>query len=84
MVALTVGMVGDMNHLYIYHLRYVVRLRLFVYFLMLGVRDNITTHSSMPTPKSRRSLLPGVYARGSKIAHTGGKSVTCRGLHILA
>ena len=24
-----------------------------------------------------------VYARGSKISHTGGKCVTCRGLHIL-
>ena len=25
----------------------------------------------------------GVYARGSKRSHTGGKCVTCRGLHIL-
>ena len=24
--------------------------------------------------------LPGVYARGSKKSHTGGKSVACRGL----
>ena len=31
----------------------------------------------------RWSLLSGVYARGSKISHTGGKCVTCRGLHIL-
>ena len=31
--------------------------------------------------KSRWSLLSGVYARGSKISHTGGKCVTCRGLH---
>ena len=31
--------------------------------------------------KSRRSLLSGVYARGSKISHTGSKCVTCRGLH---
>ena len=31
--------------------------------------------------KSRRSLLSGVYARGSKISHTGGKCVTCHGLH---
>ena len=30
--------------------------------------------------KSRWSLLPGVYARGSKRSHTGGKCVTCRGL----
>ena len=29
------------------------------------------------------SLLSGVYARGSKISHTGGKCVTCHGLHIL-
>ena len=27
--------------------------------------------------KSRRSLLSGVYARGSKRSHTGGKCVTC-------
>ena len=27
------------------------------------------------------SLLSAVYARGSKRAHTGGKCVTCRGLH---
>ena len=36
------------------------------------------------TQKSRWSLLYGVYARGSKISHTRGKCVTCRGLHILA
>ena len=30
--------------------------------------------------KSRWSLLTGVYARGSKISHTGGKCVTCSGL----
>ena len=30
--------------------------------------------------KSRWSLLPGVYARGSKRSHTGGKCVTCCGL----
>ena len=30
--------------------------------------------------KSRWSLLSGVYARGSKISHTGGKCVTCSGL----
>ena len=33
--------------------------------------------------KSRWPLLSGVYARGSKISHTEGKCVTCRGLHIL-
>ena len=31
--------------------------------------------------KSRRSLLSGAYARGSKGSHTGGKCVSCRGLH---
>ena len=31
--------------------------------------------------KSRRSLLYGVYARGSKKNPTQGVSVTCRGLH---
>ena len=31
--------------------------------------------------KSCRSLLSGVYARGSKISHTEGKCVTCLGLH---
>ena len=30
--------------------------------------------------KSRWSLLSGVYAKGSKISHTGGKCVTCSGL----
>ena len=30
--------------------------------------------------KSHRSLLSGVYARGSKISHTWDKCVTCRGL----
>ena len=30
--------------------------------------------------KTQRSLLSGVYARGSKISHTGGKCVTCSGL----
>ena len=29
--------------------------------------------------KSRWSLLSGVYARGSKRSHTGGKCVTCSG-----
>ena len=32
---------------------------------------------------SRWSLLSGVYARESKKSHTGGKYVTCHGLHIL-
>ena len=31
--------------------------------------------------KSHWSLLSSVYARGSKISHTGGKCVTCHGLH---
>ena len=31
--------------------------------------------------KSCWSLLSGVYARGSERSHTGGKCVTCRGLH---
>ena len=31
----------------------------------------------------RWTLLSGVYARGSKISHTGGKCVTCRRHHIL-
>ena len=30
--------------------------------------------------KSRWYLLSGVYARGSKRSHTGGKCVTCSGL----
>ena len=29
------------------------------------------------------SLLSGLYARGSKRAHTAGNCVTCRGLYIL-
>ena len=33
------------------------------------------------TKNSRWSLLSGVYARGSKRSHTGGKYVSCGGLH---
>ena len=33
--------------------------------------------------KSHWSLLPGVYARGSKRSHTGGKCVTCCGLRVV-
>ena len=33
--------------------------------------------------KIRRSLLSGVYARGSKRSHTLGKCVTCRGPPLL-
>ena len=29
------------------------------------------------------SLLSDIYARGSKIFHTGGKCIICRGVHIL-
>ena len=36
------------------------------------------------TLKSRWFHLSGVSARGSKISHTGGKCVTCCGLHRLA
>ena len=42
------------------------------------------THTHAHTLSRCWSLLSGVYARGSKISHTGGKCVTCRGLHILA
>ena len=34
--------------------------------------------------KIRRSFLSGVYTGGSNMSHTGGKCVTCRGVHILA
>ena len=34
------------------------------------------------TLKAVWSLLYGAYVRGSKISHTGGKCVTCYGLHI--
>ena len=33
--------------------------------------------------KSWWSLLSGVYARGSKRSHTGGKCVTCSGLILI-
>ena len=44
-------------------------------------------YPTLPVPfgrytKSRWSRLSGVYARGSERSHTGGKCVTCRGLHI--
>ena len=32
---------------------------------------------------SRWALLYGVYARGSKISHTGGKRIVCRVIKIL-
>ena len=45
----------------------------------------IFVHLTLPVSfgrdiKSRWSLLSGVYARGSKRSHTGGKYVTCSGL----
>ena len=40
-------------------------------------------HFAIVFQKSRWTLLPGVYAKGSKRSHTGGKCVTCRGLQIL-
>ena len=48
------------------------------------IRDCVYLCLSDETLKSRWSLLSGVYARGSKRSRTGGKCVTCRGLHILA
>ena len=58
-----------------------------------GVQDHLLpfqnlgnfVHPTLPVSfgtdtKSSWSLLPGVYARGSKRSHTGGKCVTCRGL----
>ena len=50
-------------------------------FLNLG--DFFTPHLPVSfgrDTKSRWSLLSGVYARGSKRSHTGGKCVTCSGL----
>ena len=44
---------------------------------------NITQHLPVffgRDTKNRWSLLSGVYARGSKRSHTGGKCVTCSGL----
>ena len=52
--------------------------------LALYIRDCVSLCLSEETLTRRRSLLSGGYARGSKISHTGGKCVTCRGLHILA
>ena len=48
--------------------------------LALYIGDCESLCLSDETVKSRWSLLSGVYARGSKISHTGGKCVTCRGL----
>ena len=50
--------------------------------LALYIRDCISVSFGWDT-KGRWSLLSGVYARGSKRSHTGGKCVTCHGLHIL-
>ena len=45
-----------------------------------------SVYPALPVPfggdtKSRQSLLSGVYVGGNKRSHTGGKCVTCRGLH---
>ena len=55
-----------------------------LYNLALNIRDCESLSFGGDT-KNRRSLLSGVYARGSKISHTGGgdKCVNCRGRHIL-
>ena len=50
--------------------------------LAFYIRDCVSLCLSDETLNNHWSLLPGVYARGSKISHTGGKCVTCRGLHI--
>ena len=45
--------------------------------------DRVVLPGSNPAAATslRKSLLAGVYARGSKIPHIGGKCVTCRGFH---
>ena len=48
-----------------------------------GSASEISQFLSEERLKSRRSILYGVYARGSKRSHAGGKCLTCRGLHIL-
>ena len=53
-----------------------------LYFRCKNLALNITDCVSLCL--SDKSLLSGGYARGSKISHTGGKSVTCHELHILA
>ena len=52
--------------------------------LPLNSRDCISVSYGGDTKSRRRSLLSGVYAKGIKISHTGGKCVSCSGLHILA
>ena len=42
--------------------------------------DNWVGNDYEHDTQSRWSLLFGVYSRGSKISHTGGKCVTCSGL----
>ena len=54
------------------------------FFLLIVVRTPHAEYSfKYPTlPVSfERDINPGVYAMGSKRSHTGGKCVTCRGLH---
>ena len=58
--------------------------------LALYIRDCESLCLSDDTLKAVGDLVPsissGVYARprGSKISHTGGQCVTCRGLHVVA
>ena len=67
------------NHVNHFSTRLVKRINLALY-----IRDCESLCVSDEILKSRWSLLSGVYARGSKRSHTGGKCVTCRGLHIPA
>ena len=40
----------------------------------------VNPHLPVSFGRDTKSLLSGVYARGSKRSHTGGKCVTCSGL----
>ena len=47
-----------------------------IHLLEVNVNDISTYHMHNNNIKGRRSLLAGVYARGSKRSHLGGKCVT--------
>ena len=51
----------------------------FVGYLQVFILSHLPVSFGRDT-KSRWSLVSGVYARGSKRSHTGGKCVTCSGL----
>ena len=61
-----------------------ISIKLFIDIVHLNdVMHNLVHQTRFLSHVSHWSLLSGVYARESKISHTGVKCVTCHGLHIV-